>query len=208
MGGGQYRLRSRLPFVGYQPKKLFMSWIDVIDAPDATGDLKEAYQSITRARGKLSNIMRVHSLHPGAMRAHMDLYRQLLFSRSGLSRAERELIAVVISARNACEYCVRHHAEALKAYWKDPDRVQAVIDDYHKADLSPRQQSMIDYAVLLTDQPSAVAEDHIGTLRNAGFSDREILDINLITSYFNFVNRIAEGLGVIFTEEEVRGFHY
>ncbi len=152
--------------------------------------------------------MRVHSLHPAAMQAHMDLYLQLLFSRSGLSRAERELLAVVVSATNGCDYCVRHHGEALKAYWKDDDRLQAVIDDYREADLTPRQRTMLDYAVLLTRRPSAVTEDHVHQLRDVGLSDRDVLDVNLITSYFNFVNRIAEGLGVTFTNEEATGFRY
>jgi len=185
-----------------------MAWIEITDESSATGDLEEVYESITRSRGKLSNIMRVHSLHPAAMRAHLDLYLQLLFSRAGLSRAERELLAVVVSATNGCSYCVRHHAEALNAYWKDEDRVQTVIDDYRHADLTLRLRAMLDYAVLLTRQPSATAEDHIHHLRDVGFSDREILDVNLITSYFNFVNRIAEGLGVVFTNEEARGFRY
>ncbi|MEX0600050.1 MAG: peroxidase-related enzyme [Rhodothermales bacterium] len=185
-----------------------MAWIDVIDESGASGELEEAYRSITGARGKLSNIMRVHSLHPGAMLAHMELYRQLLFSRSGLSRAERELIGVVVSARNACSYCVRHHAEALRAYWKDADRVQMAIDNYDAAGLTARQRAMLDYAVRLTDDPSAVSEGHVEQLREADLSDRDILDVNLIASYFNFVNRIAEGLGVTFTDDEATGFRY
>lgn len=185
-----------------------MAWIDVIDEADASDELEEAYRAITNARGKLSNIMRVHSLHPGAMLAHMELYRQLLFTRSGLSRAERELIGVVVSARNRCAYCVRHHAEALKAYWKDGDRVQAAIDDYRQSGLTARQEAMLDYAVRLTDDPAGVSEDHVHRLRDVGLSDRDILDVNLIASYFNFVNRIAEGLGVTFTEDEATGFRY
>ncbi|MDQ3522084.1 MAG: carboxymuconolactone decarboxylase family protein, partial [Gemmatimonadota bacterium] len=63
------------------------------------------------------------SLHPAAMQAHMDLYMAVMFQRSGISREERELIAVVVSAANRCAYCVSHHAAALNAYWKDQERV-------------------------------------------------------------------------------------
>lgn len=186
-----------------------MPWIEFTGESDATGELKEVYDSIVRSRGKLSNIMRAHSLHPGAMRAHMDLYLQLLFSRSGLSRAERELLAVVVSATNGCEYCVRHHSEALNAYWKSDERVGAVIRDYRTSeDIDPRRLAILDYAVRLTKEPASVTEDDIRRLREAGLSDRDILDVNLITCYFNFVNRIAEGLGVEFSEEEARGYRY
>lgn len=186
-----------------------MAWIDTIDESDATGPLEDAYAAVASARGKLSNIMRVHSLRPAAMRAHMDLYLELMFTRSGLSRADRELIAVVVSATNECSYCVRHHAEALNAYWKDDARVDAVIADYRSApDLTSRHRTMLDYAVQLTREPAAVAETSVQRLREVGFSDEDILDVNLITSYFNFVNRIAEGLGVDLTEDEVGGFRY
>lgn len=186
-----------------------MPWIETIDETNATGELKDVYDEITDARGKLSNIMRVHSLHPRAMQAHMELYLQLLFCRSGLSRAERELIAVVVSAANDCEYCVRHHAEALRAYWRDDPRVEAVIDDYRTSgDVTPRLEAVLDYAVKLTAEPASTAEADIRRLRENGLSDRDILDLTLITSYFNFVNRIANGLGVDLTEEEASGFRY
>lgn len=185
-----------------------MAWIEIIDESVATGELKSVYDEITRSRGKLSNIMRIHSLRPDSMQAHLELYLKLMFSRSGLSRAERELLAVVVSSTNDCDYCIRHHAEALNAYWKDDQRVEAVVQDYGRVDLTGRERAMLDYAVLLTERPSAITEDRIQTLRDAGFSDRDILDINLIASYFNFVNRIAEGLGVTFSAEEAAGYRY
>lgn len=185
-----------------------MAFIEVIPEEDAQGPLKEAYDDIAGRRGKLSNIMRVHSLRPAAMRAHMDLYLSLMFSRSGLTRAERELLATVVSATNLCAYCVRHHAEALNAYWKDEQRVEAVVEDFRRVDLSPREHAMLEYAVRLTARPAGIEEGDVDALRVAGFTDADILDINLITSYFNFVNRIALGLGVEVTEEEMRGYRY
>ncbi|NBB99506.1 MAG: peroxidase-related enzyme [Bacteroidetes bacterium] len=186
-----------------------MPYIDIIDEADATGALKDAYDAIAQTRGKVANIMKIHSLHPAAMLRHMELYQTLLFGRSGLKRAERELIATVVSSINGCAYCTHHHAEALRAYWKDEARVQSIVDvQLDAAALTKREQAMAAYARLLTEAPTAVTDAHVDPLRDAGLSDRDILDVNLITSYFNFVNRIAEGLGVPFSPEEMTGYTY
>ena len=185
-----------------------MAWIEVIDEADATGELKTIYDDIIERRGKLSNIMRIHSLNPPTMQAHMDLYLKIVFGTSRLRRAERELLATVVSATNQCAYCVNHHAEALNHYWKDDARIEQLKQDWRRLELPAETRAMLDYAATLTKNPSAITESDIDALRAAGFSDKDILDINLITSYFNFVNRIAEGLGVAFSEEEVRGYKY
>ena len=112
-----------------------MAWIQIISEDDATGELKTIYDDITQQRGKMSNIMRVHSLHPKAMQAHMDLYLKIMFSRSAVRRADRELIATVVSATNGCPYCVHHHAEALNFYWKDEACVEQARQDYRALDL-------------------------------------------------------------------------
>ncbi len=185
-----------------------MSWIEVIDENDAEGELEQVYDEIIGARGKMSNIMRVQSLNPASMRAHIELYVTLLFRRSSLSRPDCELLATVVSSLNACDYCIKHHAEALQFYWKDRARVDRLIRDYRTADLSKAQLATVEYARKLTVAPSSITESDIRELRSAGFSDRQILDANLIVSYFNFVNRIAEGLGVTMSEEEVAGYKY
>lgn len=96
-----------------------MAWIEVVDVDKATGKLKEIYNDITKRRGKLSNIMKAHSLRPDAMEKHLDLYISIMFGSSNLTREDRELIAVVGSSANHCEYCINHHAEALNHYWKN-----------------------------------------------------------------------------------------
>jgi len=185
-----------------------MAWIEVIGEGEAGDELRAVYERIKGARGKLSNIMQAQSLNPRAMAAHLDLYMTLLFDRSGLTRAERELIAVVVSTANGCEYCVSHHAAALQAYWKDEARVEAAIRDYADAALSPRECVMADYAAALTRDPGSVNKEHVSAMRAQGLSDAEILNVNMITAYFNFVNRIAEGLGVDFSPKEVAGYRY
>jgi uncharacterized peroxidase-related enzyme len=190
------------------PHPIAMSWIRTIEEAEAGEELAGVYERIRKERGKLSNIMRVQSLHPRAMAAHMDLYMAIMFGRSGLSREEREMIAVVVSAANQCEYCIRHHAAALNAYWRDEARLERFAADFRSEDLSLRMRAVLEYADLLTRSPSAVAEEHIQAMREQGMEDEEVLAANLIVAYFNFVNRIAEGLGVEVTPEEVGGYKY
>ena len=186
-----------------------MAWIDVIDPDEASGELGDLYDEIVDTRGKVSNVLKVHSQNPAALKEHLDLYDAILYGASPLSRAEREAIAVVVSAANECDYCVRHHAEALQAYWRDEARVQRLADDYTALnDLDDTLRTACDMSVKLTRSPGAMTEDDVRTLRDAGWSDRAVLDIVLVTSYFNFVNRITNSLGVETTEAEATGYDY
>lgn len=185
-----------------------MSWIKIINEKSAKGKLREIYDEIIKKRGKLSNIMKIHSLNPEIMKAHMELYIKIMFSKSKLKREEKEMIAVIVSKANKCGYCINHHAEALNFYWKNKEKLKKFIDNYKNLNLPERQKSMLDFAIKLTGNPDKIREKDVKNLKKAGFEDDEILDIVLITSYFNFVNRIANGLGVEFNEEEVRGYKY
>lgn len=183
-----------------------MSWIDEIDADDADGKLAEMYAELTKKRGKVSNILKVHSLNPGAMGNHLDLYMTIMFGKSGLSRAEREAIAVVVSAENDCAYCVNHHAEALRRYIKDDETLESLSSADGLETLEPRLSNIVRHAEKLTSAPSAMTESDLGELRAVGLSDKDILDLTLIVGYFNFVNRIALGLGVTYSAEEMSGY--
>ncbi|MHA2496157.1 MAG: peroxidase-related enzyme, partial [Candidatus Hodarchaeales archaeon] len=108
-----------------------------------------------------------------------------------------------VSAINKSEYGNAHHGEALNYYWQNVDRIKQFIDDIDSIYLPDKERTMINYAVKLTKDPSTIIEDDIKKLRNVGFSDEDILNINLITSYFNFENRIAEGLGVEITPDDL-----
>lgn len=185
-----------------------MAWIRTVEPEDAGPELREAYAAIRGTRGKLSNIMQAQSLHPTAMVAHLDLYMAVMFGRSGVTREERELIAVAVSAANQCRYCVAHHSAALQAYWKDEERVRRAAADLRSLELPGRMRAMAEYASVLTRDPSSVREEHIHAMRAEGLVDEDILAVNLVASYFNFVNRIAEGLGVELSPEEVAGYQY
>ncbi|MCH8116491.1 MAG: peroxidase-related enzyme [Proteobacteria bacterium] len=183
-----------------------MSWIDEIEIDDADGKLADMYAELIEKRGKVSNILKVHSLNADAMGDHLDLYMTLMFGKSGLSRAEREAIAVVVSAGNDCAYCVNHHAEALRRYIKDNDILSILMSADGLETLEPRLSNIVRHAEKLTSAPGAMTESDLFELRDVGLSDRDILDLTLITAYFNFVNRIALGLGVSYSAEELSGY--
>lgn len=183
-----------------------MSWIEEIEVTEADGKLGETYAALIKQRGKVSNILKVHSLNPDAMSDHLDLYMTIMFGKSGLSRAEREAIAVVVSASNDCEYCVHHHAEALRRYIKDEEIVNLLMHADGLETLEPRLSNIVRHAEKLTTAPGAMTEVDLGDLRTEGLSDGDILDITLIVGYFNFVNRIALGLGVSYSAEEMSGY--
>ena len=183
-----------------------MSWIDEVEISAAEGRLAEVYAELIAKRGKVSNILKVHSLNPEAMSGHLDLYMTLMFGTSGLSRAEREAIGVVVSAENDCAYCVNHHAMALRHFIKDEETLQMLTTADGLETLQPRLSNIVRHAQKLTSAPEAMTESDLGELRAVGLSDRDILDLTLITAYFNFVNRLVLGLGVEFTDEEIAGY--
>lgn len=183
-----------------------MSWIEEIEIDDADDALATTYAELVEKRGKVSNILKVHSLNPDSMRKHLDLYMTIMFGKSGLSRAEREAIAVVVSATNECAYCVNHHVEALRRYVKDDDTLESLTNADGLETLEPRLSNIVRHAEKLTSAPSAMTESDLGELRAVNLSDSDILDITMITAYFNFVNRIALGLGVDYSAEETSGY--
>lgn len=185
-----------------------MAFIKIVNEEDASGQLKEVYQNIVKSRGKLSNIMKIHSLNPDAMIKHMDLYKSIMFGKSNISREVKEMIAVVVSVANKCEYCINHHAEALNFYWKDHTKLDQFIKDYQSIEFDSKTRSLLEYAHQLTSAPHTISQETIDHLKLLNWTDEDILLVNLIISYFNFVNRIALGLGVEFSEEEVSGYKY
>ena len=185
-----------------------MPFIKVINEDEASGELKKVYNQITSARGKLSNIMKIHSLMPETMIKHLELYLSIMFSKTSLTREEKEILAVVVSKINECDYCIRHHSEALNHYWKAAERLKNFIACLDDPVFSQKFKLTINHAIKLTNDPASVKKSEIDELKKAGWTDEDILTINLIVSYFNFVNRIALGLGVEFSEDEIKGYKY
>ncbi len=184
------------------------AWIRTVDEEEARGELKARYEEVQRRRGRVSNVMKIHSLDPEAMGLHLDLYVHLMFGKSTLSRPQREMIAVAVSEANGCRYCATHHGEALLAHVHDQTVLEGLKRDIESSNLTSKDLAMLRYAVKLTKCPGDVSESDVEDLRRAGFSDEDVLRVNLITSYFNFANRIVSGLGVPLETVEERVYKY
>ncbi|NCP21639.1 MAG: peroxidase [Flavobacteriales bacterium CG_4_9_14_0_2_um_filter_35_242] len=186
-----------------------MSRIKVIQQQEATGRLKEIYDEIIQKRGQLAEVHKIQSLRPESIIKHIDLYMEIMFSKSDLSRAEREMMAVVTSVSNQCFYCQIHHSQALNNYWKDDDRVQKLRTNYLDAGLNDRQLALCEFAKKLTLNTNEFKESAtIDNLKKIGFSDAAILDATLVVAYFNFVNRMVLSLGVNLEANEGKGYNY
>ena len=184
-----------------------MAFIKIVPPAEATGALKEEYARAEKERGALSNMLAVTSLHPGMLDVHLDLYNQVHFAEGPLSRRERELVATVVSRENRCAYCVAHHADAFGRHATEPGLQSLVATDYTKAHLGPRERALADHAALLTRTPGNVTQADVEKLRKVGLDDRAILDLTLVVAYFNFANRLANGLGL--TADDVgKKYHY
>jgi uncharacterized peroxidase-related enzyme len=134
---------------------------------------------------------------------------EIMFSRSELSRAQREMIAVVVSSSNKCGYCATHHGSALNHYWKDDEKLELLKIDYAELQLPEADKALCDYALQVTLHPGLCKnQDLTQKLRNAGFSDFAILDASLVVSYFNFVNRMVLSLGVEIESDEGKNYNY
>lgn len=185
-----------------------MAYIDYIEYENAEGELKEIYDGLIGSRGKLANIHKIQSLHPKSITAHMKLYMELMFAKSPLKRYQREMIAVVVSRNNNCNYCVRHHAEALNFFWKSEEKTNQFSQDYKSIELSPVDSQLCLMAEKLTVDPAYEGkEDLMNDLRSKGLDDRAILDATMIIAYFNFVNRIVLNTGINL-EEQHGGYKY
>jgi len=185
-----------------------VAYVQVINENEAEGPLFQIYDEVQRSRGRISNILSVESLNPKGLKAHLDLYMTLQFGKSPLSRREREIVAIVVSKANDCGYCVTHHAEALDKYVKDPKWMRRMVEDPASVDLSDREQALVAFARGLTLEPAKGRKEAVEGLRAAGFDDVGIVHATEVVAYFNFVNRLASGLGVELEQDEERDYEY
>lgn len=185
-----------------------MAFIEVIEYENATGELKAIYDNLIATRGKLADVHTIQSLNPATIVSHMALYKDIMFGKSPLKRYQREMIAVIVSVANQCEYCMKHHREALLHYWKDEKRADALQHDPKDANLSEADMALCAFAKALTLQPGSSNKASIDRLKATGLDDRAVLDAALVVAYFNFVNRMALGLGLVINEAEIKGYKY
>jgi uncharacterized peroxidase-related enzyme len=171
------------------------TWLRVPEEGELPGDVLELWQAPLEKLGFVPNVLRNFALRPSHLLAWNEHYEELMKGESGLTKAEREMIAVVVSVANRCEYCIAAHSAALRKLTKDPPLADAIAADHTEAPVEPRVKAMLDYAVKLTREPEAMREEDVQALRAAGWTDEDVMDIAEVTGMFNFSNRMASGLG-------------
>ncbi|MEM9064869.1 MAG: peroxidase-related enzyme [Planctomycetota bacterium] len=183
-----------------------MTFIEVIHEADATGKLAELYQRFGSPDGTVDNVLKAHAINPDSLEAHIALYVQSLHRPSPLSRAERELVGTAVSDANGCTYCREHHGRGAERLLPDDRKEVAravMAGDY--STLTDRERAMVDYAVKLTRTPAEITAADVDALRDAGLTDREVLDLAQVVGYFCYGNRIVLGLGAKLEDESRLG---
>ena len=172
-----------------------LSWLQVPAPEDVPDEVAELWQKPLEKLGFVPNVLRVFALRPAHLLAWWVYYDELMRGESGLSKAQREMIAVVVSTANRCHYCIVSHSAALRKLTEDPVLVDQLATSYKYAPLGERERSMLDFAVRLTEESHRCGPEDVEALRAAGWSDAEIMDIAQVAAMFNFTNRLASGLG-------------
>jgi uncharacterized peroxidase-related enzyme len=141
--------------------------------------------------GFVPNVLKAYAFDMAKLSAFVAMYNDLMLAPSGLSKLEREMIAVAVSAHNRCYYCLVAHGAAVRVLSGDPALGELMAMNYRAARLSPRERAMLDFAVKLSAEPWRVEDEDRAALRRAGLTDRDIWDVAAVAGFFNMSNRIA-----------------
>ena len=156
--------------------------------PDAT---RKYFDVCMEKLGLVPNVLKAYAFDIDKLNAFTAIYNDLMLAESGLSKLEREMIAVVVSSLNRCWYCQVAHGAAVRQLSGDPVLGEALVMNWRVAPLSEKQRAMLEFAEKLTLSSAKIANEDRQGLRDAGFSDRDIWDIASVTGFFNMTNRIA-----------------
>lgn len=183
-------------------------WIRHIPYEKSEGKLRELYERVKGPDDNVDNIMLAHSLRPHTMEGHMALYKNVLHhTGNAIPTWFLEAIGVYVSILNGCAYCREHHSAGMSR-WLDNERAGEILKALESGDFGTafdgKHAGALRYARKLTESPGKIWEEDVRALREEGWDDGEILEINQVASYFNYANRTALGLGVT-TEGDVLG---
>jgi len=188
---------ARKPFVPEPPAHTEppISWFPVLEYGEMDPEVRALLQKAESRAGFCPNVFRAFAWRPSHFLKWFAHYNELMTGPSGLTRAEREMIAVAVSMQNHCLYCLAAHGATLRQLTGDPVLADRIVLDYRRAGLAPREQAMLDYAIKITREMQECSPDDIAQLRDAGFSNEEIWDIAEVAAMFNFTNRLADATG-------------
>jgi uncharacterized peroxidase-related enzyme len=172
-----------------------LTWLRVPAETELPPEVLELWAPPLEKLGFIPNVLRFYALRPSHLLAWNAHYDELMKGGSGLSKAEREMIAVVVSISNDCDYCIAAHSAALRKLCKDAALADQIAADHRAAAIPERTKAALDYAVKLTREPATMTGADVQRLRDAGWSDEDVMDIAEVTGMFNMSNRLASGLG-------------
>lgn len=164
-------------------------------------DLQKYFGICDEKIGFLPNVLAAYSFDESKLRAFIGLYNNLMLDDSALSKLEREMIAVVVSAQNHCYYCLVAHGQAVRQMSGDPALGELLAMNYRAAKLTKKQRAMLDFAYKMTVTPDQVGEADREALRKAGYTDRAIWDIAAVAAFFNMTNRMATAIDMMPNEQ-------
>ena len=187
------------------------AWIKMIRDDEATSNLKKVLKTAQTPHGTVDNVMRVHSLRPSTMVGHLTLYRSVLHDESNSIPAWfQETISSYVSILNDCQYSLANHWENASHLIGNKERSSEIKDALETRSIEKAfagaELALLKYAEKLTTTPNLMNQSDVGSLKEAGISDGEILEANQIICYFNYVNRTINGLGVT-TEGDKVGYY-
>ncbi|MEM6667322.1 MAG: peroxidase-related enzyme [Pseudomonadota bacterium] len=171
---------------GDQPTALDLPMADPLDE-----DIAAYFAKCVEKLGMVPNVLRAYAFDQDKLRAFMAMYNDLMLGPSGLSKLEREMIAVVVSCANRCFYCLAAHGQAVRHYSGDPKLGEILVMNYRAKVWPPREKAMLDFAWALTTEPHRIEEKDRSNLRLHNFSDRDIWDVAAVVGFFNMSNRVA-----------------
>ena len=175
-------------------KKIIALNID-IPLPDQLPEETQKYLNICQEKlGLVPNVLKTYTHEMQQFNAFSQLYNAIMFADTGLTPLEREMIAVVVSSKNHCFYCLTAHGNSVREYSKDPILGELLVMNYKSADLSKRHRAMLDFATKLTTDPSNIDDTDRKILRDAEFTEKEIWDIASVASFYNMTNRMASAV--------------
>ena len=161
------------------------------DLADLPNDIRERIKAVEEKSGFIPNVFLALARRPDEFRAFFAYHDALMEKPGGLSKAEREMIVVATSSANQCHYCVIAHGAILRIRAKNPQIADQIAVNYRKADITPRQKAMLDFAMKVSSEAHTISEADFATVASHGFSDDDIWDIAAISAFFALSNRMA-----------------
>ncbi|WP_117237097.1 peroxidase-related enzyme [Thermus sediminis] len=172
-----------------------IAWLRVPAEESLPEEVRALFGKFREKTGLVPNVARAFALLPEHFLRWFRYYDFLMRSEGYLSRKEREMIAVVVSAENRCEYCLASHSAYLREVSGDETLPEVLAANYRRAPLSPRERALLDFAVKVTGPSWTLGEEDLVPLRAAGLCDEAILEAAQVAAMFNFTNRLANALG-------------